>query len=130
MVDARERLINEGPLVPVVLAGADSQVAPVVRTFLVDTGADMTIIADELVPILGLTPARTTYVAGLVTTTPRRVRLYPLHLKLAGFEIEAEVCALPREDGVADGLVGRDVLAHFNLVYDGPNGAYELRRTS
>jgi predicted aspartyl protease len=123
---ARARLRHEGPLVPVLIADPDGQSSPLARTFLIDTGADLTVISDEAVEALALTAGRRATLAGIVTTAPQRVRLYRVSLIVAGVELEVEAAALPRGEGSPDGLLGRDVLEHLRLTYDGARGEVQL----
>ena len=58
----------------------------------------------------------------------QRVSVHRVHLGIAGIDttFDVDVLALHRDDGECAGLLGRDVLAHLCLAYDGARGAFSL----
>jgi predicted aspartyl protease len=96
-------------------------------TFLVDTGADMTVLSQAVVDALGVAPVGDAQIAGVTDTHGVIVPLYSLQLVLAGAPpIEVDACVLSRDDADVQGLLGRDALAHLRLGYDGPRGTFAL----
>jgi hypothetical protein len=97
---------------------------------LIDTGADRTAVHPGALALVGSPPAGTVRVRRPGSTTAtRRVNLHDVRLALGGVpapparpawtEIEA-AAVVPADPGVL-ALIGRDMLAHCQFVYDGLN---------
>jgi predicted aspartyl protease len=112
---------------------ARGQVAPPPQTIraLVDTGADGTAIHPKALALIASPPSGTTLVRRPGSTTnARRVNLHDVRLAFGGavvsptkgswVEIES-VAVIPADPGVL-ALIGRDMLAHCQFVYDGLKG--------
>ncbi|MDB4932724.1 MAG: hypothetical protein JWM10_5208 [Myxococcaceae bacterium] len=107
---------------------------------LIDTGASFSMVSRSLATGLGLQPLRRHAVVG-VSQKAEMCWVYEatLDLWLEGPSSRVEV-ALPLSvtgvadahadvphDAVVSGLLGRDFLASFVLLYDGPRARFELR---
>jgi predicted aspartyl protease len=121
------KLRLEGPLIDATMSEPDGGLAPAHLRFMIDTGADITIVSRRVVDGLGMVRVRMDRIRG-ATGMSARAPLSRVHLALAGVAttFDVNVVALSREDGECDGLLGRDVLAHLKFVYDGPRGAFAL----
>lgn len=142
--DAAERLCASGPLVSVAFSRAPTSpgkpglgAEPIAGTMLIDTGADATVIAEDVARALGLVRIGEAEVLGVTDATAARFPVYRLRIalpvrrrgELADHVVPIDAIALPRGDGSADGLVGRDVLRRLRFNYDGPSGAFSLEIT-
>jgi hypothetical protein len=121
----RDALLAAGRPVPPLVSG----------TFLIDTGASSTCLDPALVAPLNLTPTGVVPIQTPSTAgTPHPCYQYDVMLAISaaraggtGFFIDA----LPvLETGLGgqgiDGLIGRDVLAEWVLIYNGPTNALTL----
>lgn len=90
---------------------------------LIDSGADMTVLPDQVVTQLGLIPVEHLPAAGYdgrITSRP----VFTVRLVVRDFPpLEMEVMG-----GVAEryAILGRDVLNQFKVVLDGPNQRVEI----
>jgi predicted aspartyl protease len=123
------KLRIEGPIVDVFISEPGGSIPGERVRFMVDTGADVTIVSRRVVDGLGMVRTRMDRVRG-ATGAPARAPVYRAHLaiEVIGTTFDVDVLALVRESDDCDGLLGRDVLAHLRFVYDGPRGIFELRR--
>jgi hypothetical protein len=109
----------------------------IIQNLLVDTGAQKTSIEDKIAQALGLIPIRFDPVVG-VSGKPE---LYPIYRMAVGIGMGedgtgaalqkiffAEVAGTPSPPIPWQhvGLLGRDFLQFLRLVYDGPQGTFEL----
>lgn len=87
-------------------------------TFVIDTGAGTTCVADTLADRLVLPPLPSVLVHGI--TEARVTRSVAVHrLQLSGLGFRNLICPVfPREQLGADGLIGLDVLGQFRLRFD------------
>jgi hypothetical protein len=108
---------------------ARRQVVPPPQTLraLIDTGADRTAIHPKALALIASFPSGTIRVRRAGATTTRRVDLHEVRLAFGGAVvstvrgpwIELESAAVvPANPGVL-ALIGRDMLAHCQFVYDG-----------
>lgn len=103
---------------------------------MLDTGAESTLVEQALADQLGLQPTRFVPVVG-VSAKPERCPVYPLGITIKFADVEnlqaeltfaADVIGMPAMAGsLHRGLLGRDFLRHFEMLYDGPHGLVELR---
>jgi hypothetical protein len=107
---------------------------------LVDTGATRTCISRKAAEMLGLQPIRLQpgYGSGGATMNPLYVAKFSLDIAQGQFSWEQHAQGIPDLDrygqGVAVagrpmeviGLLGRDVLSHTKLTYDGIDGTIEI----
>jgi hypothetical protein len=101
---------------------------------LVDTGAEISMVAEHVLAELHSAPEAVHYVAGVFSGEPeaRAVHVLTLRVHLTDGDIEviseAYLTSMPRaEDGV-DCLLGRDILTRLRFDYDGPLGTFTLTR--
>lgn len=128
MTPEAARLWAEGPCVRVHLSDAtlpDDEQQPQEATLLVDTGAELTILPRDAIDALGLARVDVTHLAGVIGGARVRCPIYLVRLTFPdlGVALDLEAGALAREDGGADGLLGRDALAALGFTYDGPGAS-------
>ncbi len=92
-----------------------------------DTGADRTLIPQELVDLLQLDDARQIPIGGLGGEV-MLLKTYLVKIAIHDFEpVVIEVVADRREPLI---LLGRDILNNVKLVLDGPNRVLEIGKSS
>jgi hypothetical protein len=112
---------------------ARGQVVPPPQTIraLIDTGADRTAIHPNALALIASPPSGTTLVRRPGSTTiARRVNLHDVRLAFGGAVVsptrgswvEIESAAIVPADPSVLALIGRDMLAHCQFVYDGLKG--------
>jgi predicted aspartyl protease len=106
------------PVVPVGVAGAGSD--RVMVPMLVDTGADVTLLPAETVRRLQLPRVDTVVVSGF-GGAKLTAAVHAATLTLGGTQLVARVVASD------EAILGRDVLARFELELDGPRARLALR---
>ena len=100
---------------------------------LVDTGAQISLISELVLEELRSLPEASIPVAGLFSTlTFHEVHVVSLDVSLTDgtttvFE-DAFLTAMPALDDGVDGLIGRDILGHLRVVYDGVAQRFTLTR--
>jgi predicted aspartyl protease len=111
--------------------------APVQCRFLLDTGADGTVVKHEIAERAGLklisenTPLHgvgidttgRTYMGRVLFVVQSRISTVARHT----VAVETRVMGAKLESDQIDGLIGRDVLQHFEFTYDGHEGFVRLR---
>jgi predicted aspartyl protease len=100
--------------------------APYFAVAMIDTGASLTVIREELARDLGLQPTGTTTIN---TPSDTNVRCYKYAIQLLlpnDISFETPVLAVPLKGQHIDCLIGRDVLARGILVYIGPDNLFTL----
>lgn len=113
-----------------------SMTAPpaVAATLIIDTGADTTMINDQIARTLGLTPTGQTRVLTSGSKgVPETCDVYDIELTIinrkggpAWVLQPLEVLARPLPNQATDGMLGRDVLALCLLTYDGPRKLFTI----
>ena len=88
-----------------------------------DTGADLTVIPESLVPQLALAARAHVWVRGYDGTFSQRP-VYYVRFSLEGHELPAVRCIATDRRNV---LVGRNVLNRFVITLDGRNLRFEVR---
>lgn len=102
--------------------------APQSGVALIDTGASLSAVDDGVVRALGVAPVGQTQIhtAGGIVFLP----LYPVRFSFPGIGLPAitfrRVVGSPLQSQGIVALLGRDVLANFILVYNGPAGTFSL----
>src|SRR5207253_2905368 len=89
----------------------------------IDSGADITVIPNRLVPQLGLTGRGHTWTRGFDGTYSRRPIFY-VRLRLEGFDIPVARCVAADRTTL---LIGRNVLNRFLLILNGKQLTFELQ---
>jgi hypothetical protein len=102
---------------------------------MIDTGAQKTVIENQIPVQLGLTPTRFEYMVG-VSNKAELCPVYPMELELGmsgdgktGFiRCATEVIGMssPAQPFQHVGLIGRDFLHGVKLTYDGKSGTFEI----
>ena len=88
-----------------------------------DTGATLTVLPRNVVAELGLVADGQVTVRGYDRVQVERPA-YFVHLEVEGYSFsDVKVTASPRDDV----LLGRDVLNHFVVTFDGKNRAVEMQ---
>jgi len=121
-----------GPSAPLkaLLWRQSKEAAPPIRcNFLVDTGADNTMVSEQLMRSLGLErTSQTRVVTSTTGPTGQPSDVYGVELVLFPQMPQSkrwgavDVIARPFDGLSIDGLLGRDLLSHLVLNYDGPRG--------
>jgi hypothetical protein len=96
---------------------------------MVDTGAPMSAVDEKVIAALAVTPAGETEVHAAIGSG--QARRYDVSLILPGSGGQSMLLnAMPILEGKfilgIDGFLGRDVLSHCVLVYDGPASRFTL----
>lgn len=140
-------LVQFGPLIEVVLSphpiAAEKIVAaggkPIsLRTkLMIDTGAQKTVVENVIAESLKIPPIRHVPMVGV----SQKPEMCPLYMMSIGFLMgdgtntealmfSSEVVGMNTPPSRTEhcGLLGRDFLAHFRLVYDGPSGMFEVHK--
>ncbi len=143
-------LVGVGPLVTVTLMPtpevrdqfiqSGTLIEPIER-FLVDTGADRTLVEDRVAQGMGLTPIRYTPIVG-VSQQPELCPVYLMVLRLFAqddsgarklfMDSRSEIVGMrsPTIPRQYVGLIGRDFLRNLHMVYNGPKGRVEFHVAS
>lgn len=112
-------LLKGQPLPPPVLANA-----------LIDTGADMTCVDLDLLTELGVPPHG--FLSIHSPNGEQYVGQYHVSLRLTGKAgaivdfVDFPVVGIKLAGGEARAIIGRDVLSHYRLLYDGSRNMFEL----
>lgn len=99
---------------------------------LIDTGAEISMLAENVVQELHSIPAGVHVVGGVFSGEPeeRAVHLTILRVHLTSGDVhevgEAFLTSMPAADDGVDCLLGRDILSRLRLVYDGQGGTFTL----
>ena len=99
---------------------------PIAVHAMVDTGASVTVVRDDLPDQLGLQPVGVT---SINTPSSTNVACYEYAVRLVlnnNVVIEATVIAAPLQGQNIQCLIGRDILAHGILVYIGYANTFSL----
>ena len=103
-----------------VLRAAGRPIPPPISCLaMIDTGASGTVIRDDLVPQLGLSPVG---VASITTPSSTNVQCYKYLMRLLfpqSVIVDATVIAAPLQGQHIQCLIGRDILHHGVLIYTG-----------
>ncbi len=125
----REALEKAGEAIP----------GPVRCRFLVDTGADTTIVKHEFaeraglklindnLPIhgVGVDTTGRAYIGRIIFVATSKIVPSVKHTVWIETQVASGSLNLPAD--VIDGVIGRDVLMHFQLSYDGKSGQVRMR---
>ena len=88
-----------------------------------DTGADITVIPEQLVGQLGIRPKGRVWTRGYDGTYVHRL-VYYVRLKLEKFELKSVRCIASDRSDV---LLGRNVLNRFYIILDAKRLTFELK---
>lgn len=105
----------------------------VAATFIIDTGADTTMVDEQTMRSLNLTPTgQTRVMTSSSGGLPEPCDVYDVCLEILGkgdstWKIDPlQVLARPLLNQSTQGMIGRDVLDRTVLIYDGPRGLFKL----
>ncbi len=114
--------VTQDPAAPIVPVRVGTTGGPweTAVPFLVDTGADLSVIPARLARDLELPPMGEMMIEG-ATGRRTRVPIYRVELEIAGVALSVQVAGLGRET-----LIGRDVLNRWTLVLRGRAGELEI----
>lgn len=145
-------LVQAGPLIQVKLQPsrpfADAiianggEVRSVSVKLMIDTGAQKTVIEDVIAQQLGLNPIRYELITG-VSQVPHECPVYRVDINIAmsknpnvagikppdgGVIFSADIVGVPSPNRSTEhkGLLGRDFLRYVKLIYNGPDGSFEV----
>lgn len=106
----------------------DGEAVPVVHlTAVFDTGASNTVIQSTVFERLGLASIGQVFFSTPSTTEPIARLQYLVRLVLAdGIAFESEVAEAPMGGQAVQCLLGRDILQHIVMTYNGPKNSYTL----
>jgi len=138
-VPPKTALLQRGPVIQVsvtvgqaiaqqVLLQGGTLPPPISGVALIDTGATSTCVDDEAAQRLQL-PAIDVVTVASASHSSTSQNVYPIQIEVVGLPIKVEA---PKAIGAplkAQGLlllIGRDVLQHALLVYNGPPGTFSL----
>jgi predicted aspartyl protease len=139
VIPPQAALLQRGPIVQIsvtvgqaiaqqVLQQGGTVPAPVSGLALIDTGATSTCVDDEAAQRLQL-PATDVVTVASASHSSTQQNVYPIQIEVVGLPIKVDA---PRAVGAplkAQGLlllIGRDVLQHTVLVYNGSIGTFTL----
>jgi len=137
---AAKRLILHGPIIKVELTPWHLPAPRVTARLLLDTGSDISALAQDIIGSLGLSSLRPVQ-ARLADGRVYQRFLYRMSMHLpvscagqgapggtfmfSANSVGQEVHS-PPDMRVSDGLIGRDFLSHFQFRYDGETGSFRL----
>ena len=116
----------EGPKLEVRLTDGTGTAGPVTVEALIDTGATVTVVANQVIRQLGLSPVGTALVH---TPSSSNVRCYKYLVRLVlpnGLGLETVAIGTPLRGQRIQCLVGRDVLRSAVFVYTGTTNTFTL----
>lgn len=116
------------PIAEQLLQKGESLPAPVSGLALIDTGASVTCIDETAAAKLGLPPVDVVSIAS-ASSASSQCNTYPVRIDLQGLPIGIDATKAIGAPLAAQGLValiGRDVLSHFTLFYNGTTGQITL----
>ena len=145
-IDFRGALVVQGPIVPVQIEIPDALAqqlqkqgspvpAPVLGVALIDTGAGISGIDTSVIQQLQVQPVGQVLVAGVTgaklrSKYPARFAFPGTNLPQLDFDelVESELAnqTVEGSSGPLVALIGRDILHHFVLIYNGPAGQFTL----
>jgi hypothetical protein len=125
-----------GPVAVGALIGPETAApSPLTVRALIDTGADRTAIHPKVLTSVNSLPAGTIRVRRPGPSAAfKRVNLHDVRLAFGGVGVRRsqatwfaiEAAAVAPADPNLMALIGRDMLAHCQFLYDGPNGEFTL----
>ena len=136
---SQDRLTQFGPIIPIAIGLAPGRLAmllsaglpapaPVSGFAMIDTGASVCVIDEEALASLGITPSGTITIS---TPTGSAVQsTYAASLSFPGTPLPNTnftdfVGSSLRAQGIV-ALIGRSVLRHFIVIYNGPGGSVSV----
>lgn len=138
-VGSQDRLTRIGPTIPVAIGLAPTFLAmfhsagipvpsPVTGLALIDTGASVCVIDDDAITGLGITPSGTMEVS---TATGSAIRpTYAASISFPGTSLPnvnfTDFVGAPIGEHDIIALIGRSVLRHFVVIYNGPGGSVSV----
>lgn len=137
-------IIQDGPRINVVFTLHPADAAPLLAagetppsataSLMIDTGAQSSLVDDSIPQSLGVSPIRTRSIM-FGDGKPQDRPVYRLSMLIEMLDDRGrptpaqaivDVVGMNAKKQGHEGLMGRDLLRHFVLRYDGPNGGFEL----
>jgi predicted aspartyl protease len=138
-VGSQDRLAQFGPTIPVAIGLPPATLdlfqsagltvpPPVTGLALIDTGASVCVIDDEALTGLGITPSGTMAIS---TTSGSAVQsTYAASISFPGTPLPSvnftDFVGSPLQAHGIVALIGRSVLRHFVVIYNGPDGSVSV----
>jgi predicted aspartyl protease len=116
----------EGPRLDVKLTDTTGACQPIAVDALIDTGATVTVVANQVLKKLGLSPVGTALVH---TPSSTNVRCFKYLVRLVlpnGVSLETVAIGTPLRGQHIQCLIGRDVLRNAVFVYTGNTNTFTL----
>ncbi len=142
------QLFYSGPIINTWVCIADAQrialerdglpiPEPVKARFLIDTGADRTLVRHDIAEAAGLKLIdENKPIQGVGVDSSGRVYMGSIRFVLQSkrvdgmkhnIEIATEIMSAELPSNKLDGLIGRDVLQHVEMSYSGPTGRFQMK---
>lgn len=122
--DYNSAYVPPAPFLPIAVDGYDPAKSPVIVPAFLDTGADGTLLPEDILNTVGAEYEDTVQLLGVAGGIQQLDR-YTVRIQIDGQIVHA-VSAVATAAG-SEALIGRDVLSHLIVALNGPAGVVELQ---